>query len=140
MSKAEDNIAVIRRAAEAVSSGDLAVIGQLTLADFVRHDLAEAFPPVEGTQGVTDFLQMVRAALPDLRIEIEDIFASEDRVAMHIRISGTHQGEILGVPPTGKRVEYRSVNLYRMADGKIAETWQLADVWGFMRQVGAIPA
>ena len=140
MSKAEDNIAVIRRAAEAVSSGDLAVIGQLTLPDFVRHDLAEAFPRVEGTQGVTDFLQMVRAALPDLRIEIEDIFASEDRVAMHIRISGTHQGEILGVPPTGKRVEYRSVNLYRMADGKIAETWQLADVWGFMRQVGAIPA
>ena len=57
MSKAEDNIAVIRRAAEAVSSGDLAVIGQLTLPDFVRHDLAEAFPRVEGTQGVTDFLQ-----------------------------------------------------------------------------------
>ena len=58
---------------------------------------------------------------------------------MHIRIAGTHQGEILGVPPTGKRVAYRSVNLYRMTDGKIAETWQLADIWGFMRQVGAIP-
>jgi len=67
-----------------------------------------------------------------------DIFATEERAAMRITVSGTHQGEFLGTEPTGKKVELNQINLYRFEEGRIAETWQLMDVAGFMRQIGAL--
>ncbi|MBI4294757.1 MAG: ester cyclase [Chloroflexi bacterium] len=71
-----------------------------------------------------------------MHIEIKQIFATDDRVAVHQFITGTHQGELLGVPGAGKRLEVNQVSLYRVVGGKIAETWQLLDVWGLMRQLG----
>lgn len=133
----EANIALMRRAVEAVNSGTLAeVAADILSEDFVRHDLAGAFPGVEGVKGAADFVALLRSAMPDLRFEIRDIFSSGDRVAMRLVMRGTHQGELLGVGPTGDTIEISEMNIYRIADGKIAETWQLPDYASLLRQLG----
>ncbi|MBI2852110.1 MAG: ester cyclase [Chloroflexi bacterium] len=73
-----------------------------------------------------------------MHIDIKQIFASDDRVAVHMYSTGTHQGELFGVPGTGKCLEISGINIYRVVDGKLAETWQLLDIWGLMRQLGKI--
>ena len=135
---AEENIATMRRAVQAVNDQDLSIASQLVTPGFVRHDLTGAYQEVRGLEGVTDFIQLVFKALPDLQIKVEDIFATEKRGALRITVSGTHQGEFLGTAPTGKKVEFSQINLYRFEEGKIAETWQLMDVAGFMRQIEAL--
>lgn len=131
------NIALLRRAVEAVNSGTFEQIASEILAeDFVRHDLAGAFPGVEGLQGAADFIALLRSAMPDLEFVIEDIFSSGDRVALRGVTRGTHEGALLGVPPTGNTIEITEVNIYRITDGKIAETWQLPDYAGLLRQLG----
>ena len=120
-----------------VNSKDLSSMPQVMAPGAVRHDLAGAVPDAIGREGITDFLQAVFLAIPDVRIQIEDILASGDRVVARISAEGTHAGEFLGVTPTGKRVNFAGINIYRMDDGKIAETWQMTDWAGFLRQVGA---
>lgn len=133
----EANVQLMRRAVEAVNSGTLEKIASDIIGDdFVRHDLAGAFPGVEGVQGAADFVALLRSAMPDLRFEIQDIFSSGDRVVMRLLMRGTHLGELLGVAPTGDIIEISEMNIYRIADGKIAETWQLPDYAGLLRQLG----
>lgn len=127
----------MRRAVEAVNSGTLEQEASEIIADdFIRHDLAGAFPGVEGVQGAADFVALLRSAMPDLHFEIEDMFSSHDRVVMRLRMRGTHREELLGVPGTGKTIEINEMNIYRIAEGKIAETWQLPDYAGLLRQLG----
>ncbi len=133
----EQNKDVIRQAIDAMNRGDPAAVGKLVAPGFVRHDLARMVADVRGGEGVTDFLRMLQSAAPDLVMRIEDIFATGDRVALRLTMEGTHQGELLGVAPTGKRIEIGGINIYRFEDGKIAETWQLTDWAGMLRQVGA---
>lgn len=133
----DENVALLRRAVDAVNAGTLAEIApEILTADFVRHDLAGAFPGVEGIDGASDFVSLLRRAMPDLRFEIADVFASGDRVALWVVMRGTHRGELLGAAPTGNVIEINEVNIYRIADGKIAETWQLPDYAGLLRQLG----
>ena len=136
---AEQNITNAKRAIQAINDRDWSFIPKLLAPNFIRHDLAEAFDEVMGHESFTDFLQLVLKALPDYRIQIEDIFAVEDRLAMRFTASGTHQGELLGYAPTGKRVKINQINLYRFDEDKLTETWQLMDVAGFLRQIGALP-
>ncbi|MBI2854784.1 MAG: ester cyclase [Chloroflexi bacterium] len=135
---AEQNVAIVRRMVDAVNARDFVALRDGAHAEFKRHDLAGALPEVSGATGPADLIQLLLRAVPDMRIDIKQIFATEDRVALHMASTGTHQGELFGVPGTGKRVEVNAVNLYRIKDGKIAETWQLLDVWGLMRQLGKV--
>jgi steroid delta-isomerase-like uncharacterized protein len=83
---------------------------------------------------------MVHRDFPDVHLEIEDVFATDaGRAALRLTITGTQDGELLGVPPTGRRVSFTTINLYRIEDGRIAETWQMIDWAGALRQVGATP-
>ena len=140
MTDRETNLATVKKAIEAVNRRDFAVLREVIRPEFQRHDLAGALPEVSGTEGAVDLIQLLLQAMPDLHIDLKQAIATEDRVAIHTTASGTHQGELFGVPGTGKRVEMNGINLYRLVEGKIAETWQLGDVWGLMRQVGAAPA
>jgi len=135
---AEENIATMRRIIQAINDRDLGSIPQFVTLGFVRHDLAGAFREVEGREGVADFLQLVLKALPDVRVKVEDIFATENRVALRVVWEGAHQGEFQGIVPTGRKVKLSGINLYRFEEGKIAEAWQLYDVAGFLRQIGAL--
>ncbi len=136
---AKQNIANAKQAIQAINDRDWGFIQKLLSPNFIRHDLSEAFEEIKGHESFADFLQLVLKALPDYRIQIEDIFAAEDRLAMRFTASGTHQGELLGYAPTGKTVKINQINLYRFDGDKLAETWQLMDVAGFLRQIGALP-
>jgi len=127
---------------EAINKGNIAVAAEFIAPGFIRHDLAAAWPGVAGVGGVQDFITMLRTAMPDFNIEIEDIFASGDRAAMRLTVRGTHEGgDFLGVVvPSGQRVQISAINIYRFSDGKIAETWQLADIYGLMQQIGGSPS
>ena len=138
MSTPRENQAVIEKLVEAINTGEITRVAPELIADnLVRHDLTD--PPGDGeSSGVGDLMRRLRAASPDLQFEIINIFATDDRVALHYIMTGTHQGQFLGVAPTGRRFQLHGVNLYRLQNGKVVETWQLGDVLGFMTQVGAV--
>jgi steroid delta-isomerase-like uncharacterized protein len=135
----DDSISLVRRGIEAVNSGTMAQVAPEILApDFVRHDLAQAFPEFTSAAGVSDLMTLVRSAIPDYHQEILDIFSVDDRVAVRWVARGTHQGALLGAAPTGNAIDVNGINLYRVAEGKIAEAWQLTDLAGLLRQLGIL--
>ena len=135
----EANITLVRRAFEEVANkGDLAVVDEIIAPDFVRHDLGGG-PDLVGPEGVRRLITAQRAAFPDLQLAIEHMIVQGDMAVARYTGRGTHQGPFLGVAPTGKQVTWAGVNIYRIAGGKLAETWQLADMLGIMRQIGAVP-
>ena len=81
----------------------------------------------------------VRRGFPDLESTIEDLIAERDKVVAYWRAQATHQGEYMGVPPTGNRVNFRGISIYRIEGGQIAESWGVSEDLDLMRQIGAIP-
>ena len=138
MSIEEENVSLIRKQVTALNEKNYEEMLKNMSPEFVRHDLADAIPGVVGTAAASNFLQMVSTGFSDLQLEIIDIFCGGDRVTMRYIARGTQDGEFLNVPPTGKRIEMNGIHIYRITEGKIAETWQLMDVWGLMHQVGAV--
>jgi predicted ester cyclase len=80
-----------------------------------------------------------RRGFPDVVSTIEDLIAERDKVAAHWRSRATHQGDYMGIAPSGKEVEFTGISFYRIEGGKIAESWTVEDQLGLMRQIGAIP-
>ena len=80
----------------------------------------------------------LRSGFPDFQTTIEDLIAEGDKVAVRISWQGTHKGELMGIPPTGKHVKVTEMQIYRMTDGKIIERWVETDVFGMMQQLGII--
>ena len=78
-------------------------------------------------------------AFPDLHVAVEDVVAEGDRVVSRNVVTGTHRGEHMGLPPTGRSVAYDEIFIGRFVDGRIAETWGVVDVLSQMRQLGAMP-
>ncbi len=139
MSIEEQNVATVRTLYQAWSDGTAAQVAPRFVApDFVRHDLSGAWPQVVGHEGLADFARMFSAALAGYHSEIVDIIASGDRVWVRYIGSGIHSGPLLGIPATGKRIEWNGINIYRLVDGKVVETWQLGDLLGILQQMGAV--
>jgi predicted ester cyclase len=80
----------------------------------------------------------VRRGFPDLESTIEDLIAERDKVVAHWRAQATHRGEYLDIPPTGNRVNFTGISIYRIEGGKIAEWWGVSDLLGMMQQLGAV--
>ena len=124
---AEENKAVVRSEQEELWNYN----GNLDAAD-------EIFAPEQAEaakQEAADF----RRGFPDVVSTIEDLIAEGDKVVARWRARATHQGEYMGIPPTGKEVEFTGISVYRIEAGKIAESWNEEDELGLMRQIGAIP-
>ena len=92
---------------------------------------------VEGRENLVGLLRGFLGALPDLNAHEQDIVASGDTVAVRFVVEATHQGELLGIPPTGKRVRWDAVDVYRLSDRKISEEWAADDLTAILHQVGA---
>ena len=136
---AEENKALVRRWFEELfNQAKLDLADEIVTPDHVTHDTStpEHLP---GPEGERQLVNLVRGAFPDGRITIEDLVAEGDRVAVRWTFRGTHRGEFMGVAPTGKEVEMGAMDLFRVAGGKIAETWSNVDMMTMMRQLGAIP-
>jgi predicted ester cyclase len=85
------------------------------------------------------FARLYRA-FPDLHITVEDLIEEGDKVVERDTVTGTHQGEYMGLPPTGKSVAYNEIFIMRFVNGRIAEIWGVVDVFSQMKQLGMIPA
>ena len=83
---------------------------------------------------------MFRSAIPGLRVVVEDMIAEGDKVAVRYTLEGTHEGELFGVPPMGRRLSIKSISVERVSDGKIREHWRVSDSLDMMQQLGVIPA
>ncbi len=136
----EENKVIIRRIfEEGVNKRNLAVMDELLIANYVHHD--PALPPeMQGSREA--YKQMVSVfvtAFPDLVITIEDVIAEGDKAVCRWAWRGTHQAELMGIPPTGKQVTSSAISIYRIAGGKIAEAWVNFDALGMMQQLGVVP-
>ena len=135
MSAAANKLLVRRFVEEVLASGDFAVLAELTTC--TCSDYAATADQPSRLAGVASFMVDWRAAFPDLEIAIEDLVAEGDTVAVRSTLRGTHWGELLGVPATGRRVAVGGMELYRLANGRIAERWAAIDIAGLLRQIGA---
>jgi steroid delta-isomerase-like uncharacterized protein len=85
-------------------------------------------------------VSMFRAGMPDLKVVVEDMIAEGDKVATRYTLEGTHEGELFGVPPTGKRLSIKSITVERVSEGKIREHWRVTESLDMMQQLGVVPA
>jgi predicted ester cyclase len=125
---AEENKTVVRREQEVLwnHTGDLDAAEELYAAG-----QAEAAKKEEAAN--------FRQGFPDVISTIEDLIAEGDKVVARWRSRATHQGEYMGIAPTGNEVEYTGISFYRVEEGKIAQSWNIEDQLSLMRQIGAIP-
>jgi predicted ester cyclase len=127
-----------RIADELLTQGDLAVADEVLAPDIVHH---APDPRATGLEGAKRFVRELRRAFPDLCAIVEDEVAEGDKVVQRITCSGTHEGEYLGLSPTGKRATWQVIGIQRMgAEGKFVEHWSTADLLGVLLQLGAVPA
>ncbi len=134
----DSNIALMQSAFAALNRGDLDACTALLTPDFAIN--VAGAPQRRGPRAWRRNAEMLFSAFPDGQIQVKDIFAASDKVAVRTIFTGTHTGEFLGNSPTGKRVKYESNELYRIVDGKIAEEWICSDTLSLMTQIDAIPA
>jgi predicted ester cyclase len=105
--------------------------------DLTDHALPPALP--SGFQGRKMFYGAFLAAFPDLHLQIEDLVAENDRVVTYWSASGTHTGELMGIPPTGKSATFTGIAIDRFENGQSVEHWEVSDQMGMMQQLGLIP-
>lgn len=134
----EDHAAVVRGfAAEVITQGQMDLAAQ-----FVWEDVVEQVPlPGQGpgVEGLKDILRGMRAAFPDLNFSIEEQISEDDKVASRFEWTGTHHGEFLGVPATGRQVRVWGIVIDRFKEGRIKETRIIMDTLGLMAQLGVLP-
>jgi predicted ester cyclase len=136
----EENKAIIRRLFEAENERNLAILDELISPDFVegRNTPLE----LRGPKGYKQFVTMLFKGFPDWYETIEDIIAEGDRVCVHFNATATHTGEwnFLGITlaPTGKKITYTAVNIWRIVDGKVVERKSVRDLLVLLTQLGLI--
>jgi len=114
------------------------VLDELIAPDFVLHDPSILDLP-KGPEGARQYYQMFVAGFPDIQVNNDEVVASGDFVAALWTAHGTHDGEAMGIPPTGRQITITGQALYRVANGQIVEEWVHADIVGLLKQLGAIP-
>ena len=121
------------------SSSIMAVTLSSSGSNFVFHDPANG-EELHGPENVKRYAAMLRVAFPDLHQTIEEQIAEGDKVAYRWTARGTHQGELMGLAPTGNRVLFTGISIARLSEGKIEEIWENYDALGMMQQIGAVPS
>ncbi len=135
----EENKALIRLFYEEVfNKKNLAAVDDFFAPDHVDHTLPAGLPV--GPEGTKQAIAMTLSGFPDLRVTIEDMIAEGDKVVIRFTTHGTQQGALGGIPPTGKQVAVPTIEITRIAGGKIAEDWGLDDRLGMLQQLGLVPA
>ena len=133
-----DISATTRRAYDLINAGDIDGFGELMADDFVEHEEMPGLAPTK--EGVLAMFRMYLAAFPDMQMHAEEVLVSGDKTVTRARATGTHQGELMGMPPTGKSVDVKLIDIMQFDDaGIVREHWGLMDMFSMMQQLGAIP-
>ena len=132
------NEATLRQMFERLNAGDVDGFGAFLADDFVEHEETPGLEPTK--DGVMTFFRMYIAGFPDLRMEAQDIIESGDRAVARVRATGTHNGEFMGMPASGKSFDVELIDIMRFEDdGLVHEHWGVFDALKMMQQLGAIP-
>ena len=135
---AEDNKALVRRFVDEVQSGgNIDLIDEVCSPGFVNHSAPPEIPA--DREGLKILTAMFRGAFPDSHFTIENMVAEGDKVATRKTFHGTHGGDFMGMPPTGRVVSMGLIDIVRVSDGRVVEHWAMGDSLGLMQQLGVIP-
>lgn len=134
----EQNKQIARRFIEAFVAGNTAVLDEVVVEDFVDHNPVPGQKP--GRQALIDILAGWRTAFSDMEITIEREVAEGNFVVQSGVVSGTNTGPIMGWPATGKQARFTYMDMHRVVNGQIIETWHLEDIAGMLRQLGLMPS
>ena len=135
---AQTNRALIKRFYdEGWNANNLAVYEELVTDNFVDHQTLPGLPA--GREGFKMLNVMFRSAFPDVWVTVDQIVADDDKVACRWTSTGTHKGDLFGIPPTGNEVKVTATVWYRIEDGLIREHWGIPDLLGLLIQIGIIP-
>jgi steroid delta-isomerase-like uncharacterized protein len=127
MSAEEKNKALVHEFfEEAWVKGNVAAVDEFMAADYVEHPRPSTPPP--GTEGLKQLIAAYRTAFPDLKMSLDDIFGEGEMVAFRWSVSGTHLGDWLGIPPTGNHITATGITIFRIAGGKVVESWTSIDL------------
>lgn len=138
MGNVEENKALIQHGfKEEWNKGNLSVIPELFTPDVICHMVHS--PDIQGQDNWKVFITAFRNAFPDIHFTIEDLFGEGDKVVAKWKFTGTHDGELMEVPPTGVHITVNGVNIYHFKGGKISEFWVTLDDLGMLQQLGVIP-
>jgi steroid delta-isomerase-like uncharacterized protein len=113
-------------------------IDELVATDYVHHDVQSA--DRKGIEAYKQFVDLYLNAFPDIRFNIEDEISDGDTVVIRWTVTGTHNGDLPGLPRTGRPISVTGITIARLSDGKFVESWNNWDALGMMQQLGAVPA
>lgn len=135
----EENKALARRVVEEVwNRGNVAVVDETFAHDYTEHNPRPGQDV--GIDGYKGGVVMMRSAFPDLHLDVQDVIAEGDRVAIRYTLQGSHEGDLMGLPPSGNRVSSDGMVFARVQGGKIVERWGVQDMLTMLQQIGAVPA
>jgi steroid delta-isomerase-like uncharacterized protein len=129
----EQNIALMKQFYEAWNSGDIEAINKIASPDYVWHQTSGQNVSLEQ---MIELLKSQMVAFPDRNFSVEDILAKGDKIALRYTNKGTHEGDVEGFPATGNKFEITGIEIYRVENGKIVESWEANDSLGFYQQLG----
>jgi steroid delta-isomerase-like uncharacterized protein len=130
--------AILRRMTdEVMNSHNLDVIDEILADDFIEHDELPGLP--QSREGVKQFFGMMIEAFPDFRAEATHMLVDGDTGIIRAVMSGTHKGEFMGIPATGKRFEVPTIDIVRFEGDRAAEHWGAMDMMSLMQQLGVVP-
>lgn len=135
MDSGERNKAAVRACFENASQGNFDALDDIVTGDYVLHP-----EEIHGADGLKTMAQRYREALGGLRVTVDQQFTEGDYVATRYTITGTHDGDLMGAPPSGKRVAFTGITISRCESGRVAEEWEITDLAGLLGQIGALPA
>ena len=131
---------VIRNLYDAVNAQDAERMLSLVADDFVEHEDLPIPPGDSDRHRVAQMFTSLFAAFPDLTMTVEDTVVEGEKAACRFRMTGTHQGSFMGIPATGRSVDMPGIDMFRIADGLVAEHWGVMDNMAMMQQLGIAPA
>lgn len=134
MSTSEENKAVVRACFENASQGNFDALDEIVTEDYLLHP-----EEVHGADGLKEMVQGYRDALNGLRVTIDQQFSEGDYVATRYTITGTHDGDLMGTPPTGRDVAFTGITISRCEGGRIVEEWEITDTVSLLGQIDALP-
>lgn len=135
---ADASLIVYRYFDELMNDGDFSVVNDIFTED-CQLSITTIPLPVRGIEGVRGFATTLRGGFPNIRFTVDHLIVDGDKVLANWRITGTHQGEFLGIPPTGHIIQDHGNDVFHLRDGKITRVWVNEDSLGLMRQLGALP-
>jgi steroid delta-isomerase-like uncharacterized protein len=118
-----------------VNTGNYGLFRDVVASDCVDHDPAPGQVP--GPDGYRSLFADMRRAFPDLKVELAELVADEEAVAFAYTLTGTQGGPLMGIAPTGKKVNIRGLQISKFRDGKMVERWGSSDQLGMLQQIGA---